>query len=165
MRGIPKHLNSRFDYEYIRLNLPEEKWRREWQELLDERFVWTTVSRLGKGDKGVVDDTHRVFETPESPVPGAPAVRFQQELRESATAPIFRMGFTVAEVEEALGNAGAGATAANSEEVYLLNSSGTYHKDGCGYASASAESLGLDEIAAAKPGAKPCSRCDPPSLS
>ena len=99
MKGIPRHLNTRADYAYVRAHLTPEHWRPDWQQLLDSRFVWQTVAELQPGEPGIDDATHRVLiETDEHDQP----LRFQQEFMEDPTAKIFRLGMTVPEVIAAL---------------------------------------------------------------
>lgn len=102
MKNFPKHLNSRFDYEYIRANFPAEQWRPEWEKLAEGRFIWTDVIELPDSADGENSDTRRVIEVPPSPGSDEPPVRLQQELRENPYAAIFRYGFTIEEVEDAL---------------------------------------------------------------
>ena len=47
---------------------------------------------------------------------------------------------------------------------YLLGPTGTYHDTACSYSGQSSDLLTLAEIAGRNPGAKPCSRCNPPTL-
>lgn len=47
---------------------------------------------------------------------------------------------------------------------YLLSPTGTYHDTACSYTGQSSDLLTLAEIAGRNPGAKPCSRCNPPTL-
>lgn len=60
--------------------------------------------------------------------------------------------------------AGSETTAAPDITHYYLTRSGTYHADGCAYTTAAGQWLSLSGIAAAKPMAKPCGRCNPPRL-
>lgn len=97
MRGFPKNLNTKHDYDYIRANFPMEQWIPEYQILLDSRFVWLPTGELAGEAEGINDATHKVEieqETTESP-----AKYIQYELSENSNAKIFRLGFTVAEVE------------------------------------------------------------------
>ena len=32
MRGYPKHLNTRADYEYVRTHFPKEMWKEDFEE-------------------------------------------------------------------------------------------------------------------------------------
>lgn len=57
------------------------------------------------------------------------------------------------------------AMVATSEPQYCLNTSGTYHAAGCSYVSESGYWLTLADIAATRPDAKPCTRCQPPEIS
>lgn len=85
------NLNTKSDYlNYLTIK-PEET-KQELKLLLDTRFSWKSTGILANNDTGVSDDTHRVIgEEPE---------RQQQELIEDENAKIFRIGFTVAEIEE-----------------------------------------------------------------
>lgn len=90
------NLNTKQDYLNF-LTVQPEATKKELQLLLKTRFVWKITGILAANAAGVIDDTHRVTgEEPE---------RLQQELVEDENAKIFRIGFTVAEVEEILKNA------------------------------------------------------------
>ena len=91
MRGFPKFLNTKQDYLNCMTEFPQET-KKSLQALLDGRFSWfdTAVIEID----GVTDDTHRVVNTNDE--------KIQQELREDPNARIFKLGFTVAEVEELL---------------------------------------------------------------
>lgn len=89
-------LNTKQDYiNYLSIN-PEET-KKALQLLLDTRFIWQTTAVLAKGAAGVNDNTHRVIgEEPE---------RIQQVYIEDTNAQLFRLGFTVDEIEELIKNA------------------------------------------------------------
>ena len=97
MKGFPKTLSSKEDYIYIKDNFPAEQWKLHWQALLGGRFDWFNVGAVDP--PGVVDDTHKVEVSQEE---GQEPVYYQYEWRENPDAKIFRIGFTVAEVEAAL---------------------------------------------------------------
>ena len=44
MQGFPKTLNTREDYEYVRLNFAKELWAPEFQALLDSNYGWFFVN-------------------------------------------------------------------------------------------------------------------------
>ena len=98
MKGKPKHLNSKEDYLYAREHYEESFWRPQFQALLDGRWCWYYVSDLESAEAGVTDDTHKVVEMTNSGESGETKYA-QYELRENPTAKIFRIGFTVEEVE------------------------------------------------------------------
>lgn len=100
MRGFPKHLNTKNDYLYIRTEYPADQWRPRFQSLLDERYAWLPISTLADGETGIEDDTHRVIE--HSDEQDQVVERVQEEYREDPHATIFRLGFTVSEVEALL---------------------------------------------------------------
>jgi len=89
MRGFPKHLNTRFDYEYVKNEFPASQWKPAWQGLLDTRFSWLPAT--GK----------ETAETPLRDVEADGQVVGQEAWVEDPNAKIFRLGFTVAEVAAA----------------------------------------------------------------
>jgi hypothetical protein len=98
MRGIPKHLNTRFDYEFIK-NQNLSGWQTQYQALLDTRQNWFKTADLALEDAGIADATHRVRT--ETDLDGV-TIKYQQELQEDPNCKLFRLGFTQAEVESAL---------------------------------------------------------------
>ena len=52
MKGFPKHLNTKADYEYIRRAFPESQWKPCWQALLDSAYDWFTVFELESKEIG-----------------------------------------------------------------------------------------------------------------
>lgn len=95
MRGFPKTISTKTDVQNL-FQLYPDKAREYLQKLLDARFVWRSTGAITEGTAGVQDATHRVMRT-ESGLE-------QFELVEDANAKIFRIGFTVSEVEEMLKN-------------------------------------------------------------
>jgi len=98
MRGIPKHLNTKFDYEYIK-NQNLSGWETQYQALLDTRLNWFKTADLSPEDAGITDATHRVRT--ETDLNGV-TIKYQQELQEDPNCKLFRLGFTQAEVESVL---------------------------------------------------------------
>ena len=100
MIGFPKNLNSKFDYEYIRGNFPKEKWIGLFQNLLNERMQWFNIGKLDKKEDGITDDTHKIIENQEQ---GEQlAEYYQYELKEDQNCQLYKLGFTVKEVESIL---------------------------------------------------------------
>jgi hypothetical protein len=92
MKGIPKHLAMKQDYLNIMGLFEKNEWGPRFQELIDNRYTWVEVGPI-EGE-GVTDDTHKVsmgiIDGEEAPI--------QLELQEDPNAKIFRLGFTVEEV-------------------------------------------------------------------
>jgi len=101
MKGFPNTLSSKEDYIYIKENFPAEQWKPHWQDLLDSRMDWFWVENLPTGKEGIVDATHKV-EVMEPTEEGKELGYAQYEMKENPMAKIFRIGFTVEEVERAL---------------------------------------------------------------
>ncbi len=94
MKGYPKHLNSKEDYEYARKNFPKEKWEKSFRSLLDTRSDWFNIGEA-EGE-GVTDDTHKAVEDKET------GRKYQFELRENPDCMLNRIGYTAEEVENIL---------------------------------------------------------------
>ena len=94
MKGSPKYLNTRFDYEYVKDNF--DNWREYWQELYDSRMIWANVDLVGAG---IEDDTHRLVPSIDM---GGMEMIIQQELQVDPNAKLFRIGFTEGEVAAAI---------------------------------------------------------------
>jgi hypothetical protein len=78
MKGYPKHLNSKADYEYVLEHFPEQG-KKAYQELLDTQKDWLSVGKIaevvdGKPveapigeaeplESGVEDATHKVVNS------------------------------------------------------------------------------------------------------
>ena len=105
MRGTPKHLNTKFDYEFIRKN-NYSGWQNEYTKLLNGYMSWQTVEFLEDGKDGLEDETHRIhLQTETDPETNEEkTVRVQLEYKVNPKCKLFRLGFTQAEVEFALSN-------------------------------------------------------------
>lgn len=98
MKGYPSELNSKEDYEYVRHNFKKEEWLPDFQALLDSYRDWFFVKDLKTKDEGITDDTHKIVESQDTENPDV--IKYAQyELRENPMAKIFRIGYTVSEVE------------------------------------------------------------------
>ena len=97
MVGYPKFLNTKEDYEFVRANFPKEQWESDFKALLDERYEWFNLGEI-EGE-GVTDDTHKVVEDKRD---DETVVRYQYEYKENENARIYRLGYTVEEVENIL---------------------------------------------------------------
>lgn len=95
MRGFPKTISTKIDVQNLFQLYPDET-REYLQKLLDTRFIWRSTGTIAEGAAGIQDAVRRVMRT-ESGIE-------QFELIEDENAKIFRMGFSVEEVEEMLKN-------------------------------------------------------------
>ena len=102
MRGEPKHLNSKFDYEYLKENYPEDIWRPAFQRLYDDRMREFNAGVLADGDSGIVDDTHSVIESKD--MTSDAVIRYQYEMAVNPDAHMFRIGYTEEEILTLLGS-------------------------------------------------------------
>ena len=103
MKGFPKRLNSKRDYLFIKNNFSPAEWSAHFQALLDDRMKWMKTRTLTEGESGQTDETHCIVETKNEK--GKVIQQDQYELRENHLTKLFRIGFTVAEVEKILNEA------------------------------------------------------------
>lgn len=99
MRGYPKTLASREDYVYVAENFPPEKWRVDWQDLLDTMCDWFFARELADKSEGIEDATHKI-EVNENET-GAKTYT-QYEWCVNPTCKLLRIGFTEQEVRDKL---------------------------------------------------------------
>lgn len=103
MKGYPRHLNSKQDYLNM-LEIDKEETIRRLKGLLEERFIWFVGHKLAAGETGIEDDTHKVISTNEEREHREGIelveVHYQCTLEENKHATLFRLGFTVAEIEK-----------------------------------------------------------------
>lgn len=113
MRGYPKHLNSKADYEYVLEHFPEQG-KKAYQELLDTQKEWLSVGKIaevvdGKPveapigeaeplESGVEDATHKVV-TSES---ADKTESYQYEYKVDPNCRMSQLGMTEAEVQNAI---------------------------------------------------------------
>ena len=90
MQGFPKYLNTKQDYLNCLQDFPEET-KKELQNLIDSRYSWAITKVLAENDTGVTDNTHKVIENN--------GEKLQYEYVEDNNAKIFKLDFTVNEVE------------------------------------------------------------------
>ncbi len=100
MKGFPATLNTREDYEYVRANFPAEEWKPAYQALLDTASDWFFVKVLAADEEAPAGDNYKVVKGQEMDGETQPDSLY--EFRESPTAKLFQIGFTVDEVKEAL---------------------------------------------------------------
>lgn len=100
MKGFPKWLNSKEDYLYVKDNFLREQWADKFQTLLDERLAWFNIGELAASEEGVTDDTHKVVEI--ETMGEETKKRYQYELKENPDCMLYRLGFTVDEIQAIL---------------------------------------------------------------
>ena len=61
MVGYPSHLNTKEDYEYVRLNFPKEQWQKDFQDLLDTRYEYRFDHFLADDEVVNVDVPYRIM--------------------------------------------------------------------------------------------------------
>ena len=102
MRGIPKHCNTKQDYEYLMNNYSEDIWKPIMQTLYDDRLQFFNRGILTSEETGITDDTHKVVE--EQDMATGETIRYQYELAVNPDAHMFRIGYTEEEILALLGS-------------------------------------------------------------
>lgn len=103
MKGYPKTLHTREDYEYVRINFPKSQWEKDFQFLLDSLYEWFFVKELLDGEEGIVDDTHKVEVQEADEEQGIEkTTRYQFEWRLNPNCKLIELGYTVEQVQQYL---------------------------------------------------------------
>jgi hypothetical protein len=95
MKGYPKHLNTKQDYEYVRNNFPKRKWEKDFQALLNSEKAWQVTNTLTDESKGIEDEMHKVIKSDDLVV--------QMELKTDENSKMKKLGYRRDEVESFLG--------------------------------------------------------------
>lgn len=98
MKGLPKTLNSKQDYLYLKENTEKTYYTPLFQALLDSRFNWFFEKPLENKSDGTEDETHKIVENTMGETP----TFSQYVLQENKAAKIYKLGFTVKEIEKIL---------------------------------------------------------------
>jgi hypothetical protein len=107
MKGYPKNLNTKEDYEYVRQHFPADQWKPDYQKLLDSEKDWFFDSVLDDAESGIEDATHKVMTSESEGENGEKITTYAQYvLKINPTCKLLRLGFTEAEVQEALSSGG-----------------------------------------------------------
>lgn len=101
MKGLPKFLNTKEDYLYVRDNFPKEQYAPFFYALLDTRMDWFFVGILQKEEDGIEDATHRIEKVNQAGELNLDTL-YQYELKENPNCKLLQLGFTVKEVEDIL---------------------------------------------------------------
>lgn len=102
MRGYPKFLNTKEDYEYVRKNFPKEQWEQDFKALLDTQREWFFVKELAEGEIGLSDDTHKIEVEHSEMSNDSKSHSYQYELRYNPQCLMARIGYTEEEVKAIL---------------------------------------------------------------
>ena len=98
MVGIPKTLNSKYDYLYIKA---------VWKNMWEQRKHWMPAGILANKEDGIEDETHRIVEMNQSDFNGEEQIETttwqQEEYIDDPMSDFFLYGFTEQEVKDALG--------------------------------------------------------------
>ena len=109
MRGFPKNLNTKEDYEYILANFVDTadnkaKVIAEFEALTDSVKGWFFDKNLPNKDAGINDELHKVVENTDMGDKDAAPTYAQYVLRDNQKAKIFDLGYTVNEVKAIIAN-------------------------------------------------------------
>lgn len=90
MKGIPKTLNSKFDYMYLKDNFEETVWKPAFNELLTHTQEWFNQGEIT--GTGVNDDTQKTFTDKEGKT-------YQFVLQDTQNSKLAAIGWTEDEVK------------------------------------------------------------------
>jgi hypothetical protein len=98
MKGMPEHWNTKKDVMVSLDNNPEQT-KSYLQTFVDNVEKWMIDHKLGNGETGITDDTHKVKEITDEET-GEVTERYQLEWKEDPNCKLFRLGFTKQEAED-----------------------------------------------------------------
>lgn len=100
MRGYPQSFATKQDY-LNSLQLYPEQTKSDLKRLLSSRFIWENQKELTDKKSGKNDETHQVLETEKTDEQTGKTVKvfIQQKKVEDKNSTLFRLGFSVKEVE------------------------------------------------------------------
>jgi hypothetical protein len=101
MVGLPAYQNlyTKDDFEYCRNNFTPDQYLPLFQILMDDLMKWMMTGQLNDPSQGITDDTHRVVNQGDNE---SPDCWQQQVYAQDPNCRLFRLGFTVEEVQQAL---------------------------------------------------------------
>ena len=99
MRGLPKRLNSKSDYIYIKEHFPRSEWEPAWRQLIAESKNWFFTKKLASEADGTADSTHRIESGKD--IDGN-IEYYQYELRTDPSSDMIRLGLSEEEINTAL---------------------------------------------------------------
>ena len=100
MKGMPKTFNSKKDVEFC-LNYWPEMTKDFLQKIKDSRKTWLIDHKMDLDETGVEDETHKVTEIYDEN--DNLTEKYQMIWDEDPNARLFRLGYTVEEVDALLG--------------------------------------------------------------
>jgi len=95
VKGLHRRLNTKKDYAYIKANEPAMSWMAAYRDLLDGLYCWQT---LGENDSADDYDAEAVRTISD----GDGGETVTQVYKQDENCRLFRLGFSVAEVESIL---------------------------------------------------------------
>lgn len=96
MKNYPKYLNTKEDFINC-LQLFPDRTKKHLQVLLNEVKNWILIDRIN--NEGTTDATHKVIEVIDEET-NVVKERYQYEFKDDPNCELFRLGFTIIEVEE-----------------------------------------------------------------
>lgn len=102
MKGFPKNLNTRADYEYVRSNFSKEQYYPVFKYLLDTEYDWFYLRDLSEGEVFVEDKTHKVVNNQDSTSNDKTTAVY--EYRSNPSCKMYALGYTRNEVLSILGD-------------------------------------------------------------
>lgn len=102
MKGFPKNLNTRADYEYVRSNFTKEQYYPVFKDLLDTEYDWFYLRDLLPNEEFVEDKTHKVLHNQDNTAHDKTSAVY--EYRVNPTCRMYALGYTRDEVLSILGD-------------------------------------------------------------
>lgn len=102
MKGFPKNLNTRADYEYVRSNFTKEQYYPVFKDLLATEYDWFYLRDLLPDEEFEEDKTHKVLSNQDST--SQDKAKAVYEYRANPSCRMYALGYTRSEVLSILGD-------------------------------------------------------------
>lgn len=101
MKGFPKTLNTKSDYEYVKTHFPPEEYIPVFQELLDTEYDWFFERYLLNNENIIEDSSHKVVESKEDST--IEPTKALYVYKSNPTCKMYSLGYTREEVLSIVG--------------------------------------------------------------
>lgn len=103
MIGFPKHLNTKFDYDYVREHFPVSKWLPVYEELIKDYKKWQKVKELKDKTEGKEDKNNKIIEEKDEMTKKIKYLQYKYKVDPNCK--IKRLGMDIAEIEKIVAEA------------------------------------------------------------
>ena len=102
IKGYPKYLATKEDYEYVKKHFPKEQWKVSYQSLLDDSEKWFREEQLARTEDGINNAINMVRSEREEENGQETTKYYQYKFRLDPNCKLLRLGMKVEDIKNAL---------------------------------------------------------------